>query len=63
MLEEIMKVLQSNENFPINDGQMTTQITVVRLPVGSSRKHGAIFDFKWDDGNTIFRHMIFSPYF
>ena len=38
MLEEIMKVLQSNENFHINDGQMTIQVTVVRLPVGSGRK-------------------------
>ena len=35
VLEEIMKVLQSNENFKINDGQMTIQVTVVRLPVGS----------------------------
>ena len=33
VLEEIMKVLQSNENFQINDEQMTIQITVVRLPV------------------------------
>ena len=38
VLEEIMKVLQSNENFRINDGQMTIQVTVVRLPVGSGRK-------------------------
>ena len=38
MLEEIMKVLQSNENFRINDGQMTFQVTVVRLPVGSGCK-------------------------
>ena len=38
VLEEIMKVLQSNENFKINDGQMTIQGTVVRLPVGSRRK-------------------------
>ena len=38
VLEEIMKVLQSNENFSINDGQMTIQVTVVRLPVGSGRK-------------------------
>ena len=38
VLEEIMKVLQSNENFRINDGQMTIQVTVVRLPVGSRRK-------------------------
>ena len=38
VLEEIMKVLQSNENFCINDGQMTIQVTVVRLPVGSGRK-------------------------
>ena len=33
-----MKVLQSNDNFKINDGQMTIQVTVVRLPVGSRRK-------------------------
>ena len=38
ILQEIEKVQQSNENFPINDGQMTIQITVVRLPVGSGRK-------------------------
>ena len=38
VLEEIMKVLQSNENFKINDGQMTIQVTVVRLPEGSGRK-------------------------
>ena len=38
MLEEIMKVFQFNENFRINDGQMTIQVTVVRLPVGSGRK-------------------------
>ena len=38
VLEEIMKVLQSNENFRINDRQMTIQVTVVRLPVGSGRK-------------------------
>ena len=36
--EEIMKVLQSNENFRINDGQMAIHVTVVRLPVGSGRK-------------------------
>ena len=38
VLQEIMKVLQSNENFRINDGQMTIQVTVVRLLVGSGRK-------------------------
>ena len=38
ILQEIEKVQQSNENFKINDGQMTIQITVVRLPVGSERK-------------------------
>ena len=32
------KVLQSIENFRINDGQMTIQVTVVRLIVGSGRK-------------------------
>ena len=38
ILQEIEKVLQSNENFRINDGQMTIQVTVLRLPVGSGRK-------------------------
>ena len=38
ILQEIEKVLLSNENFRINDGQMTIQVTVVRLPVGSGRK-------------------------
>ena len=38
ILQEIEKVLQSNENFRINDGQMTIQVTVVRLPVDSGRK-------------------------
>ena len=38
VLQEIMKVLQSNENFRINDRQMTIQVTVVRLPVGSGHK-------------------------
>ena len=38
VLEEIMKELQSNENFRINDGQITIQVTVVRLPVGSGGK-------------------------
>ena len=38
ILQEIMKVLQSNENFKVNDGQMTIQVTVVRLRVGSGRK-------------------------
>ena len=38
VLEEIMKVQQSNENFRINDGQMTIQVTVMRLPLGSGRK-------------------------
>ena len=38
ILQEIEKVQQSNENFQINDGQMTIQVTVVRLPVGSGRK-------------------------
>ena len=33
-----MKVPQSNENFQINDGQMTIQVTAVRLPVGSGWK-------------------------
>ena len=38
ILQEIEKVQQSNENFWINDGQMTIQVTVVRLPVGSGQK-------------------------
>ena len=38
ILQEIEKVQQSNENFWINDRQMTIQVTVVRLPVGSGRK-------------------------
>ena len=50
VLQEIMKVLQSNENFRINDGQMTIQVTVVRLPVGSRRKplHAGLY-FKSDN--------------
>ena len=36
ILQEIEKVQQANENFRLNDGQMTIQVTVVRLPVGSS---------------------------
>ena len=39
ILQEIEKVQQSNENVKIDDGQMTIQVTVVRLPVGSGRKH------------------------
>ena len=38
ILQEIEKVQQSNENFWINDGQMTIQVTVMRLPGGSGRK-------------------------
>ena len=38
VLQETVKVLQSNENFRINDRQMPIQVTVVRLPVGSGRK-------------------------
>ena len=38
ILQEIEKVHQSNENFRINDGQMTIQVTVMRLPVCSGRK-------------------------
>ena len=38
ILQEIEKVQQSNKNFKINDGQMTIQITVVRLPVCRGRK-------------------------
>ena len=38
MLDEIMKPLQTNENSRINDGQMTIQVTVVGLQVGSGHK-------------------------
>ena len=45
VLEKIMKVLQFNENFRIIDGQMTIQVTVVRLPVGRGHKplHAGIY--------------------
>ena len=38
ILQEIEQMQQSNENFRINDGQMTIQVTVVRLPVGNGCK-------------------------
>ena len=38
ILQEIEQMQQSNENFRINDGQMTIQVTVMRLPVGNGRK-------------------------
>ena len=45
--QEIEKVLQSNENFRINDGQLSLDITHTRVPEGSGRKplhHGLYFE-------------------
>ena len=45
--QEIKKVLQSNENFIINDGQLSLDITHTRVPEGSGRKslhHGLYFE-------------------
>ena len=36
--QEIERVLQSNDKFKINDGQMRIDVTVCRLPTGSRRK-------------------------
>ena len=44
--QEIEKVLQSNENVRINDGQLSLSITHIRVPEGSGRKplhHGLYF--------------------
>ena len=59
ILQEIEKVLQSNENFRINDGQMTIQVTVVRLPVGSGRKplYAELY-FESDNMSIIKRSLI-----
>ena len=45
--QEIEKLLQSNENFRINDGQLSLDITHTRVPEGSGRKslhHGLYFE-------------------
>ena len=45
--QEIEKVLQSNETFRINDGQLSLDITHTRVPEGSRRKplhHGLYFE-------------------
>ena len=45
--QEIETVLQSNENFRINDGQLSLDITHTRVPEGSGRKplhHGLYFE-------------------
>ena len=59
ILQEIEKVQQSNENFKINDGQMTIQVTVVRLPVGSGRKplHAGLY-FESENMSTNKRSII-----
>ena len=44
--QEIEKVMQSNDKFKINDGQMRMDVTVCRLPTGAGRKplhHGLYF--------------------
>ena len=45
--QEIEKVMQSNDKFKINDGQMRMDVTVCRLPTGAGRKplhHGLFFE-------------------
>ena len=45
--QEIEKVMQSNDKFKINDGQMRMDVTVCRLPTGAGRKplhHGLYFE-------------------
>ena len=45
--QEIERVMQSNDKFKINDGQMRIDVTVCRLPTGSGRKplhHGLYFE-------------------
>ena len=47
LTQEIEKVLQSNEDFKINDGQMSLEVTHTKLPTGSGRKalhHGLYFE-------------------
>ena len=36
--QEIEKVMQSNDKFKINDGQMRMDLTLYRLPTGAGRK-------------------------
>ena len=45
--QEIERVMQSNDKFKINDGQMRIDVIVCRLPTGSGRKplhHGLYFE-------------------
>ena len=45
--QEIEKVMQSNDKFKINDGQMRIDVTTCRLPTGDGRKplhHGLYFE-------------------
>ena len=45
--QEIEKVMQSNDKFKINDGQIRMDVTVCRLPTGAGRKplhHGLYFE-------------------
>ena len=47
LTQEIEKVLQSNEDFKINDGQMSLKVTHTKLPSGGGRKalhHGLYFE-------------------
>ena len=47
ILQEIEKVMQSNDNFKINDGQMRIDVTTCSLPTGAGRKplhHGLYFE-------------------
>ena len=47
LTQEIEKVVQSNEDFKINDGQMSLEVTHTKLPSGSGRKalhHGLYFE-------------------
>ena len=47
LTQEIEKVLQSNEDFKINDGQMSLEVTHTKLPSESGRKalhHGLYFE-------------------
>ena len=48
ILQEIEKVMQSNDNFKINDGQMRIDVTTCSLPTGAGRRkplhHGLYFE-------------------
>ena len=47
ILQEIEKVMQSNDNFKRNDGQMRIDVTTCKLPTGAGRKplhHGLYFE-------------------